>query len=251
MDQVAFFTILGYILGRERAFLTARTRLEILIRTSSFSILGDFPAFLIVGRVCYFRRWQNCHKTGWRRELQHTDRSEASLAFQEKWSSLRKQEELIPQRTAFDPVEFVEFLNNLAIVEMNPEARTVQILLAGNAIRDLVGLELTGKNFHDFVRKENIDPSWPHRIAYHDHPCGRHEVQDVYYRDGFHIECALTMLPLQGASGERFVVLLVESGGVSYTSRRDKTEIIATPVKAACHIDIGAGVPAFSSLPGA
>lgn len=181
--------------------------------------------------------------------VQLRERSKSSLAVQEQWSRLRSEGELILPRSAFDPKYFVEFLPFLVMAELDLTTKTMPIRLAGSAIRDLVGFELTGKNFLDFDSEPNKEPGWRHRVAYHDHPCGRYEVLDVRYSSRLCRECALTILPLLGSRGERLIFVYVERIESTMPHHDEGTATIAEPVKMAMHIDIGSGVPDFPALP--
>lgn len=135
------------------------------------------------------------------------------------------------------------------MAELDLTTKTMPIRLAGSAIRDLVGFELTGKNFLDFDSEQNKEPGWRHRVAYHDHPCGRYEVLDVRYSSRLYRECALTILPLLGSKGERLIFVFVERIEPTMPHHDEGTATITEPVKTAMHIDIGAGVPDFQALP--
>lgn len=170
-------------------------------------------------------------------------RSEKGLAFERQWSKLRNKGELIPPHSAFDLLEFLDFLPVLVIAEIDLASRTMPIRFAGNAIRDFVGIELTGKDFIEYDSNADPEVSWQHRQAYHDHPCGRYEVLDIKFQGGFHMECALTILPLTGTNDERLVVTLVEPIESKVSIISSEAELIAEALKYGAYLDIGSGIP--------
>lgn len=170
-------------------------------------------------------------------------RSELSLTFERRWSEIRREGELVPPRAAFEPVNLIEFLPTLALVEIDPQARSMPVKLAGSAIRDLIGFELTGRDFLETHTDLDEAAVWQHRTTYHDHPCGRYEVLDIKFSGGFRVECCLTILPLWGTNQQRLIVLYAEPQEIS-TARPPKDSVaISSPAKFASCIDIGGGVP--------
>lgn len=171
-------------------------------------------------------------------------RSETSLAFERQWSALRGEGELVPAHAAFDPVAFVDLLPVLVIAEIDLDSKTMPIILAGSAIRDFVGFELTGEDFLKYDSEVNEQQGWQHRRYYHDHPCGRYEELDVRFTGGLHMECALTILPLGGSKGRRLIAILVEPMESVLPPASSDPATIAEPAKVGVYIDVGAGVPA-------
>ena len=169
--------------------------------------------------------------------------SEDSLAFTRQWAHLREGDALVPSYAAFDPLDFVDFLSMLVIAEIDYEAGTMPIKLAGNTIRDFVGFELTGQDFLQFDKTDNDEKSWRHRRAYHNHPCGRYERLDVRFDSGIFMECALTILPLLGKKEERLIVIFVEPIVPQSIAPNSETATIAEAAKFGVYLDIGAGIP--------
>lgn len=170
-------------------------------------------------------------------------RSELSLTFQEKWAGLRSGVELMPRYEAFDPVEFSEFLPNMVVVTVDPASRTMPIRLAGSAIRDFVGFELTGQDFLKFDTQIDDAVGWQHRSAYHDQPCGRYEELDVQFSGKCVEGCSLTILPLMGSAAERLILVLVDFKEVMLSKHAGHTAKSAKPADLSICLDIGAGVP--------
>lgn len=175
-------------------------------------------------------------------DVTNEHRSETSLQFERQWATLRNGDELVPLYSAFDPLDFAEYLSLLVIAEIDLEKQTMPIRLAGNTIRDFVGFELTGKDFLDYDNSENSEISWRHRMSYHDCPCGRFELVDVRYGSGLYMECALTILPLAGNNHERMIVILAEPLAPQAFIPEKETATVAEAAKFGDYIDIGAGV---------
>lgn len=171
------------------------------------------------------------------------ERSKASLAFERQWSELRQDGAVVPLQDAFDPIEFIDYLPVLVLAEIDLENMTMPIKLAGNAIRDFVGFELTGKDFLEYDSNDDADLGWVHRRCYHDHPCGRYELLDIKFGGGFFMESALTILPLIGTMGERSVAVFVEPFESKVSVVNEESAVIAESAKFGAYLDIGAGVP--------
>lgn len=174
-------------------------------------------------------------------------RSANSLDFEKAWSDLRAEGELIPPRSALRPVDFKEYLPTMGIVEIDTERHTMPIRLAGTAIRDFVGFELTGQNFLDYDAEG--ERGWAWRLKYHEHPCGRYEELLVSFRQDLKIECALTILPLIGPENGRLVVVLFEPIAPEQSILNTDPAILTEIPTHAESIDIGAGVPDLSTIP--
>ncbi len=133
------------------------------------------------------------------------------------------------------------------MAEMDPISKTIPIRLAGTAIRNLIGYELTGRDFLDCDRATDEEIIWQNVRCYHDHPCGRYVELDANFKGGFQAECALTFLPLLGSKGERLLITYVETDDSPSSKHSHGNAIIPEPAKFACQIDIGGGVPDVAS----
>lgn len=89
--------------------------------------------------------------------------SETSLRFESHWADLRKGDELVPLYSTFDPLDLADLLPLLVIAEIDLEALTMPIILAGKTIRDFVGFELTGQDFLENDKTDDLELGWRHR----------------------------------------------------------------------------------------
>lgn len=170
-------------------------------------------------------------------------RSEASLTFQEKWSEQCKDGELMPGYGAFDQTALSDFLPFMVVAKVDLALDSMPVILAGSAIRDFLGFEITGKDFLVSLEQDDKINGRPNRVAYHDHPCGRYEERDINFKDTFHLVCCLTSLPLMGSNGERLIVTFVEVADTSSSSYQQHSATSTGQQKLGTFIDIGADVP--------
>lgn len=154
---------------------------------------------------------------------------------------MREGNELVPSRSSLRPAVFKDFLPQIAIVEIDIENKTMPIRLAGTAICDFVGFELTGKDFLTY--HSNAEPGWSWRLKYHDHPCGRYEELLITSRRRLKIDSALTHLPMIDARNTRFLLTLFEPTITNQTVLNDSPAMLSGSARAADFIDIGAGIP--------
>ncbi len=173
----------------------------------------------------------------------NTKRSETSLHFQSIWAEARSVGELIPLRSNLHFEKFQDLASHLVFLKIDLEQKKMPILMAGIGIRDMLNFELTGKDFVSFDNEANVGIGWKHRQAYHDHPCGRLEFLTVGYEDNLHRDTVLTLLPVAGNHGERYLLCLVEEVVPVVIPDEKKIVEVTGPLKAWTSIDIGAGIP--------
>lgn len=173
-------------------------------------------------------------------------RSAASLNFEQRWSSLRKGEDLIPRRLDLRPVAFKEHLPATVIIGIDPLARTMPVKLAGTALREFVGFELTGHDFIEFDNNAATEQDWPLRLAYHDHPVGRYDEVLVNFDSRLKVECAITALPLWGRDKARLIIALVEPREAHAPHYETRSAVLTDRPNKTFYLDIGAGIPEFS-----
>lgn len=174
-------------------------------------------------------------------------RTKASLNFQIQWEKTRREGELVPPRSKFDPIDFPDILPSFILAEVDPVSQTMPIRLAGSAIRDFVGFELTGVNYLDYVEKTNETAEWLYRLALHDHPCGRFETVEISFTGDLSIACSLTTFPLVGSGGERLILTFAEPIESQLLPNRGQIANFTEHAVSIDFIDIGAGVPDFTA----
>lgn len=173
-------------------------------------------------------------------------RSAKSIAFQEAWAGIPKSA-FIPDKADFRPERLKAFLNDVYLVELHAEAeRRVLFRLAGQSVRDGLGIEMRGLNYVDFVPPEHREASGTSmRKMFGPVPCGRWARKEIVHRDGFRELIELTQMPMtDNASGGWLVIGIVEGFGENRAhAEADNGRFRFESLDAEHFIDIGAGLP--------
>ncbi len=171
-------------------------------------------------------------------------RSERSLAFEAAWRRIPKTG-FIPDKTAFRPERFVPFLNDIYLVELHDDAeRRLVFRLAGETIRDAVGLDLKGQNYADFVPPEHRERSGlSMRLMFGPRPCGRWVGKEIVHTDGYRRPIELTQFPLMDTDGGTRLVIGIAEGFASALEHEGDGAFRFESREEECFIDIGAGLP--------
>lgn len=145
-----------------------------------------------------------------------TPRSALSLAFQKVWSAIPRHGLPIPDKADFRPERFACFLPDMYLVELHDvPGKRVPIRLAGNNIRDHLGVDVKGMNYADFVppeRQHAAGASMPKMFA--SPPCGRWVRKDILHKDGYREVIEMTQLPLlEAKTGMQLVIGIIEGFG--------------------------------------
>lgn len=171
------------------------------------------------------------------------ERTSKSHEFEKLWRQIRREDELIPPRSALTPQVFKDFLPSMVLAEVDPVEHTALIRLAGTAIRDFLGFELTGKDYANMNRDGGTEFLVSRRNGYHEYPYGRCEYVSVKFKKSLMTQCELTLFPLWGSAKERIIALLMipveKHSGYSTLDERALTH----KFEGEHFIDIGAGVP--------
>lgn len=143
-------------------------------------------------------------------------RSALSHAFEAAWSAIPKHGARIPDKADFRPERFARFLPDIYLVELSDDPQNrLPIRLAGNNIRDHLGVDVKGMNYADFVPPERhalAGATMPRMFA--DPPLGRWVRKDIIHRDGYREMIEMTQLPMfEAATGTRLVIGLIEGFG--------------------------------------
>ena len=171
-------------------------------------------------------------------------RSDASIAFENAWSAIPK-DGIIPDKAELRAERFAPFLRNTYLVELHDEPdRRVLFRIAGEGIRNALGVDLRGRNYIDFVPEEHRDTSGTSmKLMFGAQPCGRWVRKEVMHRDGFRQLLELTQFPVRDrANGSQLVIGIVEGFGEDIAHAADdrfRFECLDHEQ----FIDIGAGVP--------
>ncbi|MDO9125961.1 MAG: PAS domain-containing protein [Parvibaculum sp.] len=173
-------------------------------------------------------------------------RSAKSIAFQEAWAGIPKSA-LIPDKADFRPERLKNFLNDIYLVELHQEAeRRLLFRLAGQSVRDGLGIEMRGLNYVDFVPPEHrASAGISMRKMFGPVPCGRWVRKEVVHRDGFREPIELTQMPMTDLAGGGWLVIgIVEGFGENRAhAEADEGKFRFESFDAEYFIDIGAGLP--------
>lgn len=151
----------------------------------------------------------------------------------------------IPDKAEFRPERLVPFLTDIYLVELHDDPGSRLLFrLAGETIREALGLELKGHNYADFVPPEHRERSGlSMRQMFGARPCGRWVGKEVVHTDGYRRPIELTQFPMTDfATGAKLVIGIAEGLGPAL-AHDASGEFRFESREAECFIDIGAGVP--------
>ena len=170
-------------------------------------------------------------------------RSTESLEFEQLWSSLRQEGELIPAKDRFNPRIFKKFLPRIVLIENRPQEQQQIVRLMGTEVREGSGLDLTGMDINQFTVPDQLPIKLERQALYHDHPVGRCEISRYGFEGGVEAFYEVTNLPLWGANGERIQVSLLAYTDASKALSRNGAKFSSEGYEEEIFIDIGAGIP--------
>jgi hypothetical protein len=171
-------------------------------------------------------------------------RSGTSIAFEQAWSAIHK-DGLVPDKAELRPERFAPFLRTAYLVELHDEPeRRILFRIAGETIRNALGVDLRGRNYIDFVPEPHRETSGiSMNLMFAPRPCGRWVRKEVVHRDGFRQILDLTQFPVSDrASGHRLVIGIVEGFGEDSVHAPDGG-FRFDQLDREHFIDIGAGLP--------
>ncbi|WP_339632200.1 PAS domain-containing protein [uncultured Sneathiella sp.] len=120
--------------------------------------------------------------------------------FAEYWRSLDR-DHLVPHRSSFDPTKIHRLLHSIAIYEVVSKEEIIY-RLAGTAIVDRIGMEVTGRNFLDFWEGAGREQAGAAMYECVTKPCGMFTSLTGKTHDG-HIENSYAVgFPLLDDRGE-------------------------------------------------
>lgn len=170
-----------------------------------------------------------------------------AAAYAAYWLSLPKTEG-VPLKRDLDPGAMRQFVANFVIVERH-DARHFTWRLAGSAIRELSGVELTGEDAlaaRDDVQREKGIAAYNAQL---DTPCGSWGVVMLRSASGNRVPTEVMVFPLRGDDGSlRFLANTVEASQRAMAPGRTVTvemKLLSWPEHR--FVDIGFGLPKFRS----
>lgn len=170
-------------------------------------------------------------------------RSDQSVAAQEYWQALPKKDgTIIPYRKDINPADLKDILPNVVIAEVIPEGPSIIVRLAGTALRDLVGLEITGVDAIELLPEDVMEGSLKGMLELHDYGIGIWQIQPVEYRKGVEYCLEMTFLPIWGEGDKRYLFGVILSAALSDRFDRESHGTTLMSPKESVWIDIGNGV---------
>lgn len=168
--------------------------------------------------------------------------NEHSRTFATYWYGLPKHE-LIPQRGDFQPMEVRSILPFVVIYELQTPDR-ILLRLAGTAVVEEYGEEITGRNYLDLVLPERraLASRALHRIC--THPVGSLLRLQAVNRDGKLMQRESLTFPVRDHDGTaRFVYACTSLSGPHAFSEPPRDGVAIDPDGERTDLDIGAGLP--------
>jgi hypothetical protein len=110
--------------------------------------------------------------------------------------------------------------------------------LAGTALREILGLEITGNDFLSFLKKDGDAFSWLFNQQFYMNPnCWRQSIR-IKYASGSVTNMDMTILPLVGNNDENHLFLLLEFENPKIAMLEETMVVEAGMVIRECSIDI-------------
>ncbi len=178
-------------------------------------------------------------------QLERVEPEDNSRKFAEYWFSLPKTG-LIPSRSDFNPAGVAPILPFILIHELVSEAE-ITVRLAGTAITQAYGEEITGRNYLDFVPTERRCRAARVIQLILAQPVGMLVRLNAVSRDGKAMKREAIALPMRDAAGApRFVFYCVSPVGKGHFSEEPRSSLQIRKASERVFLDIGAGIPEFA-----
>ena len=160
------------------------------------------------------------------------------------WNALRPPGGL-PRRAQVDPGAILPLLPSLYILGVADTG--VIVRLAGTALRQLYGLEMTGRNMLDVVAPEQRAARlWRTRHAA-DHPCGMYLLRSHRYASGAIDNVESIFLPLivegpaDGLQAQQFIGIAASKSDRRWIAEEERGALMTPHVFR--FLDVGFGIP--------
>lgn len=116
------------------------------------------------------------------------------------WHSIRS-ENIAPHRSDLRPAAIVSILPNLMILESKGPA-TLNVRLAGTAVLECIGREITGANLYDFLEPYLCEKAKIMVDLLRRHPCGM--LIHAHMKSRYHAQSVaeIILLPMRSRDGE-------------------------------------------------
>lgn len=171
--------------------------------------------------------------------------SEGGRAFLDYWLSVR-QEQIMPDRENFDPTAIKPVLPHVVIHELiNP--KMIRLRLAGTAVVQDYGHEITGMNYLDFVQPDRRPKASEAIFLVRNHPAGMSVSLHSYSDEGNHMVRQSIALPVGDAKqGRKFVYFCSTRNKIATLPPSTPERLAVQGVMDRRFFDIGAGIPEFT-----
>jgi hypothetical protein len=173
------------------------------------------------------------------------EQCDALLAY---WDQLRG-DRVTPKRGEIDPGAIKSALPFIYILE-SVSHREIRFRLAGTALRDLFGFELSGRNHIDLAplthRRLRSYRMWTHMH----HPCGAYYSRRVPFSTGIREFCHGILLPLApDRPGGPALAIAIEVPEAGPRWLNPAASALLQAVEDFAYFDVGAGVPDAAEPP--
>ena len=168
-------------------------------------------------------------------------RTSESLEFQDAWTSARG-DAPCPSRQAIGLKSFARFAPLMAVIEVDVRSRSLPFRLCGSGFFDLLGFDLTGRDYLDLVDPAIKENAFDSVVACLDTPCGLWQSTPTQVDGGDTLHFELTIFPIsKTGTGPDHILVFVT---------REKRRDAAVPTIERVHhstvwqwIDLGFGLP--------
>ncbi|MBT3534273.1 MAG: PAS domain-containing protein [Rhodospirillaceae bacterium] len=152
--------------------------------------------------------------------------------------------DLVPRRSMVQIEDIANLLHLVSVIEVkSPEVATFR--LAGTALCDAMGIELTGLNYFDFTTPEERGPRSARTCHLVNRPAGSHFVFPIVYRSGRLVPTevlSFPVLPEDSSAPPQLFALSMSMEETRLEGTVAETDQLPLP-EGFQFVDIGAGVP--------
>ncbi len=174
-------------------------------------------------------------------------RTKECRAFAYAWQAWRGGD-LLPKRSSVRIEDIARQLHLVSVIEViSPDI--AKFRLAGTALCQAMGVELTGLNYFDFTTPEERGPRIARTLKLVEQPCGSHFVFPIAYSSGRTVQSEIVSLPVQpDDSSAPPQIFGIATALEETTLDRPVAQPRQLPLPEGFQfVDIGAGVPAPDS----
>jgi len=176
-------------------------------------------------------------------QTKSSDRSQDSLNFEYAVRAICKQGAM-PLRSHIDLRQFHRFARFMVIAEPDVDQRKMPMRLVGSGFHDLVGRDLTGVDYMEFVDADVRDASFDSFMRMIGTPCGLWLTSPVALPNGKTATMEFTTFPMFHERENRNQLLCLARHHFGDNARSDDGRLSVRKASSLAWIDLGKGVPA-------